>query len=85
MTHKELQRLSWRMQSHLAMVDGHSATYEARIGFKTIVKCVYTVKKDDVTFGRSYTHYRFDGKVYKSHTKVLEAINDFIKKIPDEE
>jgi len=78
MTHKELQQLPWRMQTHLAMEHEHAATYESKIGLKPIHKCVHTIKKDDYTFGRSYTHYLFDGKVYKSHTKVLEAINEYL-------
>ena len=57
----------------------HATTYQAGIGNKPISKCVHTLKKADGTFGRSYTHYLFGGKVYKSHSKVLEAINQYLK------
>lgn len=81
MTHKEFQQLPWRMRSHLAMEHENALTYEANIGFKQICKCVHTVIKDDFTFGRSYTHYMFDGKVYKSHVKALDAINEYLEKV----
>lgn len=79
MTHLKLQQLPWRFQSSLAMEHEHATTYQARIGFKPISKCVHTLKKTDGTFGRSHTHYLFDNKVYKSHSKVLEAINQHLK------
>lgn len=75
MTHLQLQQLPWRFQSSLAMEHEHATTYAAKIGDKSISKCVHTIKKADGTFGRSYTHYLFDGKVFKSHSKVLAAIN----------
>ncbi len=59
----------------------HTANYVAYICFRPIAKCVHTVKKEDFTFGRSYTHYMFDGKAYRSHTKVLEAINEYLEKV----
>lgn len=77
MTHLQLQQLPWRFQSSLAMEHEHATTYAAKIGDKPISKCVHTIKKADGTFGRSYTHYLFEGNVYKSHCKVLEAINQY--------
>lgn len=79
MTLLQLQQLPWRFQSSLAMEHEHATTYAAKIGGKSISKCVHTIKKADGTFGRSYTHYLFDGKVFKSHSKVLEAINQYLK------
>jgi hypothetical protein len=79
MTNFQLQHLSWQFQSSLAMEHEHATVYAARIGFRSISKCVHTIKKADGTFGRSYTHYLFEGKVFKSHSKVLEAINQYLK------
>ncbi len=79
MTHLHLRQLLWRFQSSLAMEHEHATTYQARIGFKPISMCVHTIKKADGTFGRSYTHYLFDGKVYKSHKSCVEAINQYLK------
>ena len=79
MTHLQLQHRPWRFQSSLAMEHEHATVYAAKIGDKPISKCVHTLKKADGTFGRSYTHYLFGGKVYKSHSKVLEAINQYLK------
>lgn len=77
MTLFQLQNLPWRFQSSLAMKHEHATTYAAKIGDKPIRKCEHTIKKADGTFGRSYTHYLFDGKVFKSHSKVLGAINQY--------
>jgi hypothetical protein len=79
MTYLQLQQLPWRFQSSLAMEHEHATTYTATIGDQSISKCVHTIKKADGTFGRSYTHYLFDGKVFKSHNKVLEAINQHLE------
>lgn len=79
MTHLQLQQLPWRFQSSLAMEHEHITGYRAKIGDEPIGKCVHTIKKADGTFGRSYTHYLFDGKVYKSHKSCLEAINQYLK------
>lgn len=79
MTHLQLQQLPWRFQSSLAMEHEHATTYTATIGNKPISKCVHTIKKADGTFGRSYTHYLFDGKVYKSHNSCVEAINQYLE------
>lgn len=37
-------------------------------------------KNNIFTFGRSYTHYRFNGKVYKTKTAFLKAITEFENK-----
>lgn len=75
MTIEELHKLPWKWQYHLAMEDEHATCYAARIGFERIWMCVHTIKKDDFTFGRSYTHYKWRGKVYKTEKKLLEAMN----------
>lgn len=80
MTIQELHRLPWKMQSHLAMESGHASCYTARIGFYQIGKCVHTIKKDDFTFGRSYTHYKIgnDKKVYKTDKAAVKRINELL-------
>lgn len=79
MTHLQLHQLPWRFQSSIAMEHEHATTYASKVGDKPISKCVHTIKKTDGTFGRSYTHYLFESKVYKSHSKVLEAINQYLE------
>lgn len=76
MTHLQLQQLPWRFQSSLALEHKHVKVYDTRIEGVFICKYVYTLKRNG-TFGRSYTHYLFDGNVYKSHCKVIEAINQY--------
>ena len=75
MTHAELQRLPWKFRISLALETEHATTYDSKIGSRPISKCVHTLKRADGTFGRSYTRYLFEGKVYKSADKALEAIN----------
>lgn len=62
------------MVSHLAMEHEHAATYTNEVYGISI--CVHTKKKDDFSFGRSYTHYMYRGVVYKSKKKFLDAIKD---------
>lgn len=75
MTAEDFEKLPFRMVCSLAMEHEHCATYiNDQYGF---MMCVHTQKKaDGFTFGRSYTHYKFLGKVYKTKAKFLEAIKD---------
>lgn len=79
MTLLQLHHLPWAFRSSLAMEHEHATTYEARIGDKPVSKCVHTLKRANGTFGRSYTHYLFEGKVYKSHKATVEAINQYLE------
>ena len=63
------------MQSHLALESEHASVYTANVEGIKVDKCVHVLKKNDYDFGRSYTHYMIDGKVYKSHKSAVEAIN----------
>lgn len=76
MTVDELKKVPFRFVSHLAMETYHAATYvNEQYGF---TMCVRTRKKDDFTFGRTTKHYRYEGVVYKSLPKFLEAIKDVV-------
>lgn len=75
MTLEELNRIPFRFVSHLSMEDEHCLTYaseDGRLGW-----CDHTKKKKNGDFGRTYRHWRIDGKVYKSKEKFLEALADF--------
>ena len=67
------------MTGHLAMAEEHCCSYSSEDGRLGI--CVHTKVNEDAfgyrNFGRSYRHYRVDGKVYKSKKKFLEALADF--------
>ena len=74
MTEQEFDNIPFRMVSHLAMEHEHASTYvNEEYGFAV---CKHVKKKDDFTFGRSYTHYMFQNKVYKTKSKFLEAIKE---------
>lgn len=75
MTEEEFSKVKFRMVCHLSMEDEHVATYENNN--KRLGVCVHTKKKDDFTFGRSYRHYRIDGKIYRSRRKFIEALKDY--------
>ena len=64
--------------AHMAMEHENTMSYETedeRLGF-----CDHTPKRKNVDFGRTYRHYRIEGKVYKTKAKFLEAIKDFNQK-----
>ena len=75
MTFEELKKVPFRMVAHMAMTDEHTSTYtseDGRLGF-----CDHIKKKGEFGFGRTYRHWRIDGKVYKTKAKFLEALKDF--------
>lgn len=74
MTAEQLSKIPFRMVAHLSMEHEHCATFlnaDYNMGY-----CVHTKRKDDGTFGRSYTHYQYNGEVYKTKAKFLEAIKN---------
>ena len=74
MTREELNKLPFHMVYHASLSDKHVAIY-LNIKYKIFMYKI-TKKKDDYTFGRTLTHYEYQGKVYKSLPKFLEVIKD---------
>lgn len=75
MTIEELKDIPFHFVAHMALETEHMITYETedgRLGF-----CDHTVKRKNGDFGRTYRHYRIEGKVYKSKDKFLEALKDY--------
>lgn len=75
MTEEELNKVPFKMVTHLAMEDCHCSTYiskDGRIGF-----CDHVPKKTNGDFSKGYRHWQIDGKVYKTKEKFLEALADF--------
>lgn len=77
MTESDLAKIKFRMVSHLNMGEQHASSYESVDHEPTIGMCVHTPVKEDGTFGRAFAHYRFNGKVYKTKNKFLEAMTAF--------
>lgn len=75
MTKEELSKVPFRFMSSLSMNHEHCTTYSnLEYGF---YMCKHAkVKGDGLSFGRTYTHYMYNDKVYKSLPKFLEAIKD---------
>lgn len=75
MTPEELAKIPFHFVCHMAMEHEHTLTYASednRLGW-----CDHTPKKKNGDFGRSYRHWRIDGKVYKTKEKFIEALRDF--------
>lgn len=76
MTPEELAKIPFRFANHISMEHEHCTTYineDYDFGF-----CNHVAVRKDGTFGRSYTHYRYGGKVYKTKAKFLEAIKHIV-------
>ena len=74
MTKDELGKVSFTFESSLSMEHEHCTVYcNKEYGFSF---CSHTKKKKNGDFGRSYRHYLYQDKVYKSIDKFLEAIKD---------
>ena len=77
MTEEELNKLSFRFVSHLAMEDEHCTTYvseDGRIGFSNHVpyKNGHPNRKK-----KEYRLYAIDGKVFEDKKEFLEALRFF--------
>lgn len=74
MTKEELTKIPFTFVSSLSMEHEHcTAYYNKEYGFSF---CTHTRVKANGYFGRSYRHYMYQNKVYKSLDKFLEAIKD---------
>ena len=75
MTEEELGKIPFRFTGHLSMEGEHCSTYESIDGRLGV--CHHVPFKDGEPYGRAYTHYRIDKKVYKTRKKFIEALKDF--------
>lgn len=74
MTAEELAQVPFEFVCSIAMEHEHTTTLkndEYDMGY-----CLHTIKRADGGFGRSYRHYRYRDKIYKTLPKFLEAIKD---------
>lgn len=72
---EELKNIKFHFVCSMALESEHTLTYESedgRLGF-----CDHTPKRKNGDFGRTYRHYRIEGKVYKTKEKFLEALKDY--------
>lgn len=76
MTVQDFAKIKFRMVSHLNMGQQHGTAYESVDYEPKIAMCVHTPVKDGI-FGRAYVHYDFNGQIYKTKKKFLEAITAF--------
>lgn len=73
LTEEKFRQLRFRMVSHLALESEHCSVY-TNDTYKISV-CRHVLKKKDGNFGRSYDHYMYNGKVYKTFKRFLDAYN----------
>ena len=79
MTEEEVKKIPFQMVCHMNMAAEHTCTYvdeSGRLGF-----CDHTPVKEHrkygwQEFGKSYRHYRLDGKVFTSYKEWIEALKD---------
>lgn len=77
MTESDLAKIKFRFVMSMSGEYEHMVSYESVGHIPTIAICIHTPVRKDGTFGREYRHYRFNGKVYKTKKKFLEAITAF--------
>lgn len=75
MTLEELKKIPLHFECHLSMEEEHCTTYASEDG--RIKICDHVPYKDGEPKGKSYRHYKLDGKVYKSWEKFVEALAEF--------
>ena len=64
------------MVSHLALETEYICVYESQNPLYKILIYKHTKIKKNGEFGKSYTHYVLNGKVYKTKQELLNAINN---------
>lgn len=75
MTIDELKAIPFHFVCSADWEHEHTLTYESedgRLGY-----CDHTQKRKNGKFGRSYRHWKIDGKVYKTKEKFIAALADF--------
>lgn len=78
MTKKGLNSLGWKWKSHLSMEGLHCSVYAAEYKGLRIDLCIRVPMRDGCQCGRAMRHYLFNGKTYKSDSKLTEAVNRYM-------
>ena len=80
MTEQEFGVLKWQFSSHLNTPDYHAEVDKCKT-IPNLYRCTKVNYKNGEPSNRGgYTHYMLDDKVYKSKQKLLEAIDEEVKK-----
>lgn len=77
MTESDLAKIKFRFVMSMSGKYEHMLSYESVGHIPTIGMYVHTPVRKDGSFGRGYTHYRFNSNTYKSKKKFLEAMTEF--------
>lgn len=77
MTESDLAKIKFRFVMSMSLSYEHMLSYESVDHIPTIGICIHTPVREDGTFGRKYRRYRFNGKVYQTKKKFLEAMTAF--------
>ena len=72
MTWTDFACLPWRKSGHSSWEWEFCSIYDAEKDGHHFSYCTHT----PVHKGRSFTHYKVDGKIYKTREKLLEAIKE---------
>ena len=77
MTESDLTKIKFKFVMSMSGEYKHMVSYESVDHIPAIGICIHTPVRKDGTFGRESRHYRFNGKVYKTKKKFLEAMTEF--------
>lgn len=77
MTESDLAKIKFRFVMSLSGKYEHMLSYKSVDHIPAIGICIHTPVRKDGTFGREYRCYLFNGKVYKTKNKFLEAMAEF--------
>lgn len=83
MTESDLAKIKFRFVMSMSGKYEHMLSYESVDHIPTIEICIHTPVRKDGTFGREYRHYGFNGNVYKTKKKFLEAMTEFEEESKD--
>lgn len=81
MTEQDLAKIKFRFVMSMSGKYEHMLSYESVDHIPTIGIYIHTPVRKDGAFGREYRHYGFNGKMYKTKKKFLEAITAFEEKL----
>lgn len=75
MTDEEIKAIKFKWQSHMSLEGEHVTVWVSECGRFGI--CDHVPFRGMSPWGRSYSHYRIDNKIYKTKQKFIEALREF--------
>lgn len=77
MTKEELEKVRFRMVSHLSLEGQHQSCYITDDCKPLLSMCSVTGYRNGLPYGKTKRYYQFNGKEYKSTDALLKAISEY--------